>query len=84
MGGDSHRSPLLKRTIVMTASSISFGLLVVLLAILLLYKIRKLKPSAIGYGSQRMCPYCGLITSRSKAHCLECGRSLIAVSVTPK
>jgi hypothetical protein len=50
----------------MTASSISFGLLVVLLAILLLYKIRKLKPSAIGYGSQRMCPYRGLITSRGQ------------------
>jgi hypothetical protein len=65
----------------MSATSISFGLLVALLAILLLYKIRKLKPRVNGYGLQRMCPYCGLITSRSKAHCLECGRSLTAVSV---
>jgi hypothetical protein len=68
----------------MTASSISFGLFFVLLAILLLYKIRKLKPRLTEYGSQRMCPYCGLITSQSKPNCLECGRSLIAVSVTPK
>ena len=27
------------------------------------------------YGSQRMCPFCGLITSRSKSSCLECGKS---------
>jgi hypothetical protein len=27
-------------------------------------------------GSQRMCPFCGLITSRYKACCLECGKSL--------
>ena len=27
------------------------------------------------YGSQRMCPFCGLITSRYKTWCLECGRS---------
>lgn len=25
---------------------------------------------------QRMCPFCGLITARSKAFCLECGKSL--------
>jgi hypothetical protein len=67
----------------MNATSISFGLLVALLAILLLYKIRRLKPPVAGYGSQRMCPSCGLITSRFKACCLECGQSLSAVSVTP-
>jgi hypothetical protein len=67
----------------MNATSISFGLLVALLAILLLYKIRKLKPPVAGYGSQRMCPSCGLITSRFKACCLECGQSLSAVSATP-
>jgi hypothetical protein len=27
-------------------------------------------------GPQRMCPFCGLITSRHKTCCLECGRSL--------
>jgi hypothetical protein len=36
------------------------------------------KPSspAQKYGSQRMCPFCGLITPRSKRLCLECGKSL--------
>jgi hypothetical protein len=28
------------------------------------------------FPSQRMCPFCGLITARSKAFCLECGKSL--------
>jgi|SRR5450755_3453149 hypothetical protein len=28
------------------------------------------------FGSQRMCPFCGLITSSRKAHCLECGKVL--------
>jgi hypothetical protein len=67
----------------MSAISISLGLLIALFTILLLYKIRKLKPRVAGYGSQRMCPFCGLITSRLRAHCLECGKPLIAVSVTP-
>ena len=33
-------------------------------------------PAAPGFASQRMCPFCGLITSRSKTSCLECGKSL--------
>jgi len=33
-------------------------------------------PPIRGYASQRMCPFCGLITSRSKTSCLECGKSL--------
>jgi hypothetical protein len=57
----------------MSAISISFGLLIALFACLLLYK---LKPQIAGFGSQRMCPSCGLITSRLKARCLECGQSL--------
>ena len=28
------------------------------------------------FASQRMCPFCGLITSRRKTCCLECGKSL--------
>jgi hypothetical protein len=67
----------------MNAISISFGLLIALLTILLLDKMRRLKPQVPGYGSQRMCPSCGLITSRLKACCLECGQALTAVSVTP-
>jgi hypothetical protein len=35
-----------------------------------------LKPPTQDFGSQRMCPFCGLITSRSKRFCLECGKSL--------
>ena len=67
----------------MNAISISFGLLIALFTILLLHRMRKLKPQIAGYGSRRMCPSCGLITSRLKACCLECGKSLTAVSVTP-
>jgi predicted amidophosphoribosyltransferase len=66
----------------MSAISISLSLLIALFAILLLYRRRKL-PQIAGYGSQRMCPSCGLITSRLKACCLECGKSLTAVSATP-
>lgn len=66
----------------MNAISIS-SVLIALFAILLLYAMRKLKPRVAGYGSQRMCPSCGLITSRLRACCLECGKSLTAVSVTP-
>jgi len=65
----------------MSAISISVGLLIVLVGVLVFYRMRKL-PQITGYGSQRMCPSCGLITSRLKACCLECGKSLTAVSVT--
>jgi hypothetical protein len=64
----------------MSAISISFSLLLALFTILLLYRMRTLKPQIAGFGSQRMCPSCGLITSRLKACCLECGQSLTAVT----
>ena len=38
----------------------------------------KLKPQFPALGSQRMCPNCGRITSRSHAACLECGKALTA------
>jgi hypothetical protein len=63
----------------MNISSISFGLLILLFTILLLHWMRKLKPQVARYGSQRMCPSCGLITSRLKASCLECGKPFTAV-----
>ena len=66
----------------MSATSVFVGLLLVLFTILMFYRMRKLKPQIAGFGSQRMCPSCGLITSRLKASCLECGKSLTAVSVT--
>jgi len=57
-----------------------FGLFIVVLTILLLLrKMRQTKPEIAGYGSQRMCPSCGLITSRLKASCLECGKCLTTV-----
>jgi hypothetical protein len=67
----------------MSAIGTHVSLLIALLAILLLHPRRKVKPQTAEYGSQRMCPACGLITSRLKAYCLECGKSLTAVSVTP-
>jgi len=38
-------------------------------------------PPVRGFASQRMCPFCGLITPRSKTCCLECGKSLAPVPV---
>jgi hypothetical protein len=66
----------------MSTISTHVGLLIAMFAILLLYPRRKLKPEIAAYGSQRMCPSCGLITARLEACCLECGNSLTAVSVT--
>ena len=63
----------------MNAPSIFIGLLIVLFMILLLRWMRRLKPQLAGFQSQRMCPSCGLITSRLKASCLECGRPFTAV-----
>jgi len=33
------------------------------------------KPTTQDFGSQRMCPYCSLITPRSRRSCLECGKA---------
>jgi len=35
-----------------------------------------LTPPDRAFASQRMCPFCGLITSRAQPSCLECGKSL--------
>jgi len=59
-------------------TSISFALLIGLVTILLLHWIRKLKPEVVGFRSQRMCPFCGLITSRLNPRCLECGVASIS------
>ena len=60
----------------MYAIDITFGLFIVLLTILLLRWIRRPKLQLSGFRSQRMCPSCGLITSRRKSRCQECGKSL--------
>jgi hypothetical protein len=67
----------------MSAISIPFELLILVFVILLLHWMRTLKPQLAAFRSQRMCPSCGLITSRRKTSCLECGHSFTAVSVTP-
>jgi hypothetical protein len=38
--------------------------------------VRKVWPRLGDFGSLTVCPYCHLITSKYKALCLECGRSL--------
>jgi hypothetical protein len=43
-----------------------------------------LKTPGKEYGSQRMCPFCGLITPRSKRLCLECGKSLKGIPLERK
>ena len=63
----------------MNATNISFGFFIVLLTILLARWMRKLTPHIVGVQLQRMCPSCGLITSRLKLNCLECGKPFIAV-----
>lgn len=42
------------------------------------------KPRSQDFGSQRMCPFCGLITPRAKRLCLECGKSLRGIQVERK
>jgi hypothetical protein len=60
----------------MNATSISFGLLILVFAILLLHRMHQ-KAETGGFQSQRMCPSCGLITSRLNPRCLECGTASV-------
>lgn len=63
----------------MSAVNTLVGLVLALLVFLAVYvSRRKLKPQFPALGSQRMCPNCGGITSRSKTACLECGKALTA------
>ena len=68
----------------MNATSFSIGLLIVLLVIMLFHWMRKVKPQVAVCGSERMCPSCGLITSRLKTNCLECGKPFRVVYSTSK
>jgi hypothetical protein len=65
----------------MSTIVIGVGSLAVLFAFGLFYRLRRLKPQAAGYASQRMCPACGLITPRSAAACLECGKPFLGAPV---
>ncbi len=44
--------------------------------------LRKVRATLLPEGqqppSQRMCPFCGLITPRLRASCLECGKTVKA------
>jgi hypothetical protein len=44
-------------------------------------KLLKMKISRREVGYPRMCPFCGLITPRSKPFCLECGKSFKGVQL---
>ena len=46
---------------------------------LLLKVLAILIPQAREVRTQRMCPFCGLVTPRSKRSCLECGKTLAEV-----
>jgi hypothetical protein len=39
-----------------------------------LRKFLKMEPHDGDFASQRMCPFCGLITPRHETCCLECGK----------
>ena len=41
-----------------------------------LRKLLGMEPRDGDFASQRMCPFCGLITPRHGTFCLECGKSL--------
>jgi hypothetical protein len=41
-----------------------------------LRKWLRMEPRDGDFASQRMCPFCGLITPRFETCCLECGKSL--------
>jgi hypothetical protein len=43
-----------------------------------LRKWLRMNPNDGDFTSQRMCPSCGLITSRYETSCLECGKALKA------
>jgi len=62
----------------MNATSIFLCLLIVLFTVLVLKRMRNLKPQATGFRSQRMCPICGLITSRRNPRCLECDAASVS------
>jgi hypothetical protein len=40
-----------------------------------LRRFLKMEPHDGDFTSQRMCPFCGLVTPRHEACCLECGKA---------
>jgi len=54
----------------------SFGRRIASIADSIVKLLAKRESPTQQYESQRMCPFCGLITPRSKRLCLECGKPL--------
>jgi hypothetical protein len=47
----------------------------------LVRKLFRIKPRSEEFAPQRVCPFCGLITERSKRYCLECGKFQTSLEV---
>jgi hypothetical protein len=62
--------------VLMHGTSIIIGICLVCILVLLLFANRLRLRQLIGARSQRMCPFCGMITSAFKPLCLECGKPL--------
>jgi ribosomal protein S27E len=62
----------------MGAIWIYVGVVAVVFAMVAAYWMRRRKPQMAGYGLQRMCPSCGLITPRANVACVECGKVMAA------
>jgi hypothetical protein len=65
----------------MGAIGICAGVLALVFAMVMVYKLWRVRPQMAGYASQRMCPACGLITPRAQAACLECGKVMASAPV---
>jgi hypothetical protein len=65
---------IMKRTFRELRNDVRTGL--VRIARSLTQRFASRRPSAQSFASPRMCPFCGLITPRTKSSCLECGKSL--------
>lgn len=67
--------------LIMTSSSHSFLAQIRRLGAFLAASLRKslkMEPHDGDFASQRMCPFCGLITPRHESCCLECGKAFKA------
>jgi hypothetical protein len=81
LAGSMRNSP--RRVAFVNATSIFFGLLIVLSTILLLYWMRKLKPQIAGFRSQKDVPFLRIDHISTKSSLLRVwrGQHLTAVSV---
>jgi len=45
----------------------------------LVKKLLRTTPRNTNLSTQRMCPFCGLITPRRERYCMECGKSIKSI-----